>query len=536
MDSEMIESYLEHLQEKGARAWKTYHYQLTLFLRWLATKSLSLGQINVGVVNEYLAHRKHQGRKKLGTLKTDLSALRSLFRWARERGFIDGDPTAGIDCSWLDKPGGFPAYRGPLRNVLKKPFAILKHTLPLFAPFWEEYIGLLLKRGHSKSYIHCVLNHNFYFHQYLTGRKLRRFAQITPTHLDDFFRREGARFRKVHGRTMPKNYLRNVRVQIEGFLAHAFDRRGKLFLKPDETPEKPVLPAKLLARYMDFCRVHGGLSLATQKGYRRNCLLLRSFLGRRGIRKIKDVRLDDLDAFLLRHSKHMGARGLQAMSSAVRSFFRFLHLTGEIPCDLAQKILSPRRFRADLRPKYLPWKKVERLLDGMERNSRTGKRDYAILVLLACHGLRAREAASLKISDIDWSSRSFLLRERKNRTAGRIPMSQRTEQALRDYLSVRPSCSHPEVFLASRAPVRPLGRSLNGVAGRHLHERFGGSQHPGGAYVLRHSFAKALLDRGAKLHEIGSLLGHKSLRSTLIYTRIATEDMREVADNYAELL
>lgn len=535
MDAELVGSYVKELQGRGLKAWTTYGQHVTLFLRWLSSKFLSLGRADPAVVNEYLSVRKQQGRR-LGTLKIDLTSLRGFFRWAREMGHINGDPTAGIACAWLDEPGGFPAYRGPLRGFFHKPFAVLKHALPLFAPYWEEYIGLLLDRGHSKGHIRSVLNHGFYFHRYLTGRRLRRFSQIAPKHLDGFFRREGARFRKVYGRPMRRNYLQNVRWQLEGFLNYAFERRGKHFLKSGETPDSPALPEKLLARYTEFCRVHGGLREATRNTYRRNLLLLRSFLDRRGVRRIQDVGLNELDAFLLRHGRHMGVRGLQAVASSLRSFFRFLHLSGEVPCDLAPKVLTPRRFSADLRPKYLPWKKVEQLLEGVDRDTATGKRDYAILALLACHGLRAREAAGLLIQDIDWDGRSFLLRERKNGSAERIPMSQRAGQALRDYLSARPSCAHQEVFLASRAPLRPLGRSLNCVAVRHMRERFGSRQRPSGAYVLRHSFAKALLDRGAKLHEIGSLLGHKSLRSTLIYTRIATEDMREVADNYATSL
>lgn len=535
MDAELVGRYEKELQGQGLKAWTTYGLHVALFLRWLSSKSLSLGEVDGAVVNEYLAVRKRQGRT-LGTLKIDMTSLRGFFRWARKMGRIKGDPSEGIACSWLDEPGGFPAYRGPLRGFFRRPFAVLKHTLALFAPYWEDYISVLLERGHSKGHIRSVLNHGFHFHRYLTGRGLRRFSQIAPKHLDGFFRREGARFREVYGRAMHRNYLQNVRWQLEGFLTYAAGRRGRLFLKSKEMPDSPALPERLLARYMEFCRVHGGLREATQNGYRRNLLLLRSFLDRRGVRRIQDVDLNELDDFLLRHSRHMGVRGLQAVASSLRSFFRFLYLNGDIHCDLAQKVLSPRRFHADLRPKYLPWNKVEQLLGGVDRSTRTGKRDYAILVLLACHGLRAREAASLRVADIDWSSRCFLLRERKNGSAERIPMSQRAEAALRDYLSVRPSCAHQEVFLASRAPLRPLGRSLSCVAERHMHERFGARQRPSGAYVLRHSFAKALLDRGARLHEIGSLLGHKSLRSTLIYTRIATEDMREVGDNYAGLL
>ncbi len=337
-------------------------------------------------------------------------------------------------------------------KILHKPLTILKHTLPLFAPHWEEYIGLLLERGHSESHLRNVLNRNCHFHQYLVSRKMRCLTHVTPQLLSDFLRLEGARFRKVHGRSMPKHYLWKARGPIKGFLTYAFSRRNKHFLKHRKSPDSLVITDRLLDRYMDFCCIHRGLRLVTREGYRRDLLRLRSFLERRRIGRIQKVTLADLDDFLLHHSKHLGVRGLQSIATALRSFFRYLHLNGDISRDLAQNVLSPRRFHADLRPKYLPWKKIEQLLASVNRSNPGGKRDYAILVLLAYHGLRAREAAGMRIGDIDWIARSFLLRERKNGAAVQIPMSQETTVALRDYMSVRPDYPYPEFFLTTYAP------------------------------------------------------------------------------------
>jgi integrase len=157
-------------------------------------------------------------------------------------------------------------------------------------------------------------------------------------------------------------------------------------------------------------------------------------------------------------------------------------------------------------------------------------------MLLAHHGLRAREAAALRISDIDWDNHSIFLRHRKDGTSVQMPTSPQTEEALRDYLAVRSACPAPEIFLTECAPMKPFERAVYGVAQRHILKVFGKLPFSQGAHLLRHSFAKALLDRGAKIQEVGVLLGHRSLRSTQIYTSIATEELREVADNYANLL
>ena len=296
------------------------------------------------------------------------------------------------------------------------------------------------------------------------------------------------------------------------------------------------MPDWLLDRYGAFSREHRGLKPTTIEGRLYYLLRLRRFLHRRKIHSIRNVTLRELDAFIFRQAKRMRTRGLQVVADALRSFFRYLHLDGKIRFDLARSIALPCRFSGDLRPKYIAWEEIERWLAGIGRTDYAGKRDYAILTLLACHGLRAREAAAIAMADIDWERSSVFLRERKDGPCAQLPLSARAIEALRDCVAARPSCPFPEIFVTEQPLIEPLGTRLAGVASKQLRRYFGPCPYPRGAYVLRHSFAKALLDRGAKLHEIGALLGHKSLRSTLIYTRIATEDMREVADNYADLL
>jgi site-specific recombinase XerD len=130
----------------------------------------------------------------------------------------------------------------------------------------------------------------------------------------------------------------------------------------------------------------------------------------------------------------------------------------------------------------------------------------------------------------------MFLRHRKDGASVQMPLSPQTEEALQDYLAVRSACPASEIFLTEKAPMKPFKMSIQSVATRHILKFFGKLPFSQGSHLLRHSFAKALLDRGAKLHEVGVLLGHRSMRSTQIYTRIAIEELREVADNYANLL
>jgi site-specific recombinase XerD len=510
-----------------------YEQAARRFLAWLSARNIILPQVDPGLLHEYLCSRRSPERRP-ATMKAVADRLRNFFRYAVFKKLAAEDPTQGVSHRWLDVPGGLPGYQGVLRRIFRKPSDILKFHLPLFAPHWESYLALLLEQGYARTSLHWVLAHNGHFHRYLVDRRVGRLSQVTPRLVEAFLGHKRRQFRRAHRRPVPELYLRNIRSRLNGFLAHAWRHRPRAASRPGMTKGRALIPDSLLDAYLDFCRDHRGLRPVTQASYYRELQRLRSFLGHRKIGDLRQLAPADLDAFLLRRSRSLSARGMQSVATALRSFLRYLHLHDLISRNLAAAVVSPSRFHADLRPKYLPWRRIEELLGSVDRRTVAGKRDFAILVLLACHGLRAREAAAIRVEDVDCAKRCLRLRHRKNGTLADIPISERAAEALRDYLVARPERSCPDLFLTNCAPIRPLSSfALSGVAQRRLRATFGGR---GGAYTLRHSFAKALLDRGAGLPDIGALLGHKSLRSTLIYTRIATEDMREVAANYAEWL
>lgn len=528
--TELLANYAKYLTARGLRSGKLYEQAARRFLFWLSAKNLVLSQVTPGLLHEYLCHRRSPEHRP-ATLRAVVNRLRGFFRYAVSEKLAVDDPTQGVSERWLDIPGGFPGYQGVLRRIFRKPSDIVRFRFPLFAPHWESYLALLLEQGYSKNSFYHVIEHSSHFHSYLAEQGIRSLNKVSPRILESFLRHRQRKFRQVHRRPMPEDYCQLIRSCLKGLLAHVGQQHRRTASKSRAINDTAVFPDSLLHAYLDFCRDHSGLKPATMLGYHRELLRLRSFMRRRGICSARKITPADLDAFLMRRSKSMNPRAMQSVTTALRSFLRYLYLNGHIHRDLAASVVSPSRYRADLRPKYLPWRRIEELLASVDRTTPTGKRDYAILVLLACHGLRAREAATLKVSDVDLGKRCLHLRHRKNGTVADIPISPRTTEALRDCLAEKRDNADGGLFLTAHAPIKPLsGSGISAVAQRYLRKSFGGR---GGAYALRHSFAKALLDRGARLHDIGALLGHKSLRSTLIYTRIATEDMREVADNYA---
>ena len=289
--------------------------------------------------------------------------------------------------------------------------------------------------------------------------------------------------------------------------------------------------------FASYAGQHGNLASSTVAVYSRCLDIFMHFLGRRRVKAIEKLRLADLDAFMVQQGKHMKPKSLYTVRGALRSFLKWLYVEGKLATDLSCRLLRPSRFSADQRPKYLPWAKVEKLLAGMGRNTLAGKRDYAILTMLALHGLRAGEVAKLRIEDIDLKEGSFLLRCRKDGRCARLPLAPRAKEALEDYLQMRGDSPCAEVFINAPPPPQPLATATIGhIAHTHLLERFPKGLPSYGSHVFRHSFAKCLLDRGARLADIGLILGHRNMRSTMMYARIATKELGEVADNYARLL
>jgi integrase/recombinase XerD len=294
-----------------------------------------------------------------------------------------------------------------------------------------------------------------------------------------------------------------------------------------------------LERYLVFGRDHRGLAERTREQHGRWLNRLIGYLRGHGIRETRRITIGAVDGFLQKLAANGGLGSVDQAVGSVRQFFRYLALEGVLNAHMAGQVASPCRFQDDQRPKYFPWEKIEVLLKSVDRGKRVGKRDFAILALMAHLGLRAREVGALRLEDVRWESRSVFIRERKNARSAHLPMSLVVEEALRDYLGVRPKVAFAEVFVTApgAGPDRALGGCTYSVARRHLERCFGPADEvPRGAYTLRHSFAKALLDKGAPLPQISQLLGHTSVASTLAYTRVATTDMREVADNYADLL
>jgi site-specific recombinase XerD len=307
------------------------------------------------------------------------------------------------------------------------------------------------------------------------------------------------------------------------------------FLRATEVtlwPEPQVQPVgpdgAFLAEYAIYLARERGL-ISTTIG--RELELMRPFLAGR----IRDGRLEleslaaaDVTTFMLTCSRNLAPATVQRTGTALRSLLRFLHLRGVTGTSLVGAVPTAANWTLSGLPKYLTGEQVTQLLACCDLSTAVGRRDRAILLLLARLGLRAGEVAALRLSDVDWRRGEITICGKGNRH-DRLPLPADVGQALAAYLTQdRPARDGVrEVFVGVRAPYRPLTR------GAVTQVVAGASRRCGleivYAHRLRHSAATSMLHAGASLDEIGQVLRHQHALTTAQYAKVDHEGLRALA-------
>jgi site-specific recombinase XerD len=197
---------------------------------------------------------------------------------------------------------------------------------------------------------------------------------------------------------------------------------------------------------------------------------------------------------------------------------------------LAASVPTVANWRLSTAPKYLAPKDVAHVLETCDRRTANGRRDYAILLLLARLGLRAGEVVSLQLEDINWREGEILVRG-KGSYHDRLPLPIDVGKALTDYLrNGRPVCQTRRVFVCAKAPRRGFAEAstVSTIVSQALKRA---DLHPAckGAHLLRHSLATSMLRSGVTLGEIGEVLRHRLPKTTEIYAKVDFDGLRSLA-------
>ena len=244
-----------------------------------------------------------------------------------------------------------------------------------------------------------------------------------------------------------------------------------------------------------------------------------------------------LRQLVLERSQQRGLEAGKTCTTALRMFLRFLIAEGKCSADMLGAVPVLAHWRLSSLPRYLQPEEVERIISCCDPDSAVGRRDRAILLLLARLGLRAGDIVKLRLGDIDWES-AVLRVSGKGRREVRLPLAQEVGWALVGYLQDgRPRIHTDVLFVRSRAPFRAFAShsAVSVIVTRAMRRAGVTCQSRGAAHVLRHSVATSMLRQGASLQDIADILRHRSIETTQIYAKVDVTALSQIAQPWPEV-
>jgi integrase/recombinase XerD len=298
---------------------------------------------------------------------------------------------------------------------------------------------------------------------------------------------------------------------------------------PATNPLSSLSP--LLREYAEHLREHRGNPPGTihTKVVHIGKLVAFLHVHRRGPQQ---ARLTDIDGFLIECREQYARATAADIACSVRSFMRFMLASGRMTVDLAPSIVGPIVRPAERPHRALPWEDVQRILRAVDRSTRCGRRDYALLLMMSTYGMGAGEIIRLMLDDVDWQAATVRVHRPKTGADFLLPLLPAVSRALANYLRHgRPIHAQTRnLFITMRAPHKALACSVTIRHILHTHAQRAGVSAPFlGTHVLRHTHACRQMELGTPPKLIGDILGHRDPESTSAYLRVSTEGLRQMA-------
>ena len=287
------------------------------------------------------------------------------------------------------------------------------------------------------------------------------------------------------------------------------------------------LSAQVMA-FLDFCRIEKGLTANSVSAYRLDLERFAAFLkGQNGVPGTEGLRqyIDSL------YRRGMAGRSIARHITTLRNFYGFLLERGQIAEDPTILLASPRQWQS--LPKYLNKQEVEKLIAAPESSQPRGLRDRAMLEFLYATGVRVSELCKIQVSDVEMNH-GFVRVMGKGRKQRIVPVGRAAVSAVGEYLE----SGRPKLLKARRSPylfVTARGGAMTRQAFWKLLGAYGkkaGIFHDLTPHVIRHSFATHLLEGGADLRSVQTMLGHADISTTQIYTHVLRSRLRSVLDKH----
>ena len=382
----------------------------------------------------------------------------------------------------------------------------------------QGFLALLTAQGYASSTLHWKRLAISAFSEWAIRARLKP-ADLDASHADSFAHQSSGK---------SKDLITKERTTAQQFTEYLAGINGRK-IGPQTVGTTPA--DAILGQYIGHLRNDKGLaanSIAVYRHYIRDFLAEMDGAGTLAPSKWTALTIRD---YVIRHAEGRSAEYTRLLAISLRSFLRFLHFAGDRQTNLSRAIPMTRKYSQAALPTFLPSDTVERLIESADLSPASASRDRAILLLLARLGLRAGEIANLELDDIRWRTSEIVIRG-KGRSINALPLLEDVGEALSLYLrSGRPSSDSRRVFLRAHAPHTGFaGPSVIGHIARAAFARTGVHRiGRGAAHLFRHSLATRMIRGGASVAEIGEVLRHRSLDSTLIYAKVSIEALRDVA-------
>lgn len=380
------------------------------------------------------------------------------------------------------------------------------------APYAAGFDRELRSRGYTTLSVAGQLRLMTHVSRWLAGEKLT-VAALTPERVEAFCvarQREGYRGLRTAKALVP---LREF-LHEQGVLP-----------RPEAAAPVTVVD-RLLVSYRDYLVSERGLVGPVVTEWVRSAgLFLTRYPGLAG--GGPTVGAAEVSAFCAGELPRRTVPAAKNLAAALRSFLRFLHVQGRVEAPLAQAVPPVAGWKGTSLPRGIPPAALARLLASCDRRTGIGRRDRAVLLLLARTALRAGEVARLVLDDFDWRAGDLVVHGKGGRVE-RLPLPADVGAAVAGYLRRgRPRSTSRVVFLRAIAPA--VGLTPTGIT-RVVYAACDRSGLPRvGAHRLRHTAATEMLRAGASLPEIGQVLRHRSVGTTAIYAKVDHNTLRSLA-------
>lgn len=391
----------------------------------------------------------------------------------------------------------------------------------------DGFYQWLNEQGFARETIRNHISRLSYFSRYLKQLRIN-FTDLNSEHIQNFLSNylPQCRFRRL-----VKNQHRKVASSINRFMEYLHEYNLV------ELPSNSAPYQSLLNEYTSWLQDYHNSAPGTVLLRRQYLTRFLNWLG-------TDWRPDRLlalspnqiQSFFLEYSRHYGSSGRRSLQATLRTFFRFCFSKGYIDRDLSHSVPTLRTYKLDRLPRGITDEEAQRILSNINRQTDTGRRDYAIIQILYTYGIRGGQVRALHLDDIDWHQSRIRFAPLKHGKEVLQPLIDEVGTSILDYLqNSRPETAYPHVFLTIHAPCRPLRYSttLSEIIRRNIRGA-GIISSPAGSNVFRHCFASRMLEQGHSLKSIADMIGHRCIHTTFIYTKIDFRALNPVALEWPE--